>query len=62
MGVILLCPHEFDVAVCDVTANNVALSFSLVGYPWTKAGVSKLFATGARFSIVKVVGANLFFI
>ena len=24
------------------------------------AGVSKLFATGARFSIVKVVGANLF--
>ena len=25
-------------------------------------GVSKLFATGARFSIVKVVGANLFYI
>ena len=27
-----------------------------------RAGVSKLFATGARFSIVKVVGANLFYI
>ena len=27
-----------------------------------KSGVSKLFATGARFSIVKVVGANLFYI
>ena len=25
-----------------------------------RSGVSKLFATGARFSIVKVVGANLF--
>ena len=25
-----------------------------------KPGVSKLFATGARFSIVKVVGVNLF--
>jgi len=27
---------------------------------WPRTGVSKLFATGARFSIVKVVGANLF--
>ena len=26
-----------------------------------KTGVSKSFATGARFSIVKVVGANLFY-
>ena len=31
-----MCPHEFDVALCDVTVNNVALSLSLVGHPYTK--------------------------
>jgi len=25
--------YEFNVALCDVTVNNVALSFSLVGHP-----------------------------
>jgi len=24
--------HEFDVALCDITVDNVALSFSLVGH------------------------------
>ena len=26
-------PHEFDVALCDATVENAALSFSLVGNP-----------------------------
>ena len=30
-------------------------------FQYCMSGVSKLFATGAGFSIVKVVGANLFY-
>ena len=33
MGMMLMCPHEFDVTLCDVTVKNLALSFSLVGHP-----------------------------
>ena len=33
MGVMLMYPHEINVALCDVTEKNVALSFSLVGHP-----------------------------
>ena len=33
MGVMLMSPHEFDVALCDVTVKNVAFSFSLAGHP-----------------------------
>ena len=29
-----MSPHAFDVALCDVTAKNVAFSFSLAGHPW----------------------------
>ena len=35
MGVMLMCPHEFDVAPCGITVKNAALSLSLVGHPWT---------------------------
>jgi len=28
-----MCPHEFDVALCDATVKNVALSLSLAGHP-----------------------------
>ena len=31
MKIMLLCPHEFDVALCGITLMNAALSFSLVG-------------------------------
>ena len=31
---ILLCPHELDVALRGITVQNAALSFSLVGHPW----------------------------
>ena len=27
----LICPHEFDVALCGIIVKNVALSLSLVG-------------------------------
>ena len=33
MDVMLMCPHEFHVALCDVTVKNVALSLSLAGHP-----------------------------
>ena len=33
MKVIFMFPHEFDVALCDVTVNNAALSPSMVGHP-----------------------------
>ena len=36
-GVMLVCPHEFDVALCFITVENAALSFSLVGHPWGRA-------------------------
>lgn len=36
MGVMLVCPHDFDVALSNVIVKNIALSFSLVGQPWTK--------------------------
>ena len=29
-------PHEFDVALCDVTVKNTALSFSLACHSWVK--------------------------
>ena len=32
-GVMLMCPHEFDVALFDVTVDNAALSLSLIGHP-----------------------------
>ena len=32
MGVMLMRPHESDVALCDVTVKNEALSFSLAGH------------------------------
>ena len=32
MKMMLMCPHEFNVALCDVTVNNAALSLSLVGH------------------------------
>ena len=35
MKVILLCPHEFDVAHCGITVRNAARSLSLVSYPST---------------------------
>ena len=36
MRVMLMCPHEFDVALCDVTVKNEALSFSWIGNPCTR--------------------------
>ena len=30
IGVMLMCPYEFDVALCSITVKNVALSFLLV--------------------------------
>ena len=27
MGVIIMCPHEFDVALCGITVKNVTLRF-----------------------------------
>ena len=33
MGEILMCPHDFDVALCYIVVKNVALSFSLIGHP-----------------------------
>ena len=33
MKIMLMCPHEFDVALCDVTVNYAALRLSLIGYP-----------------------------
>ena len=33
MGVMLMCSHEFDVALCDFTVKNVVLSLSLIGHP-----------------------------
>ena len=35
MEVILLCPHEFDVALCGITVRNAARSLSLVSHPST---------------------------
>ena len=32
-GVILRCPHEYDVALCSITVKNVALSLLLFGHP-----------------------------
>ena len=34
MGVMIMCPHEFDRALCSIRIKNAALSFSLVGHPW----------------------------
>ena len=36
MGVMLMFPHEFDVALCDVTVKNAAPIFSLVGHPCSR--------------------------
>ena len=36
MEMMLMFPHEFDVALCDVTVNNAVLSFSLVGQPCSR--------------------------
>ena len=33
MKLMLMFPHEFDVALCDVTVNIATLSPSLVGHP-----------------------------
>ena len=33
MKVILMCPNEFDVALCIITLKNADLSTSLVGHP-----------------------------
>ena len=35
MEVMLVCPLDFDVALSNITVKNIALSFSLVGQPWT---------------------------
>ena len=34
MGLMFMCPHECDMALCCITVNNVAPSLSLVGHPW----------------------------
>ena len=39
MGVMIICPHEFDVALCNVKVMNVALSLSLVGHPWCRTAI-----------------------
>ena len=33
MKVMLMCPHEFGVALCGITLKDAALSLSLVGHP-----------------------------
>ena len=33
MGVMALCPHEYDAALCRIALKSVALSLSLVGHP-----------------------------
>ena len=30
--VMIMCPHEFDVALCSITVKNAALSFPLIGH------------------------------
>ena len=35
MGVMLTCPHVFDVALCRIKGKNAARSLSLVGHPCT---------------------------
>ena len=35
MGVMLVCPHEFYLALCGITGKNVAPSLSLVAHPRT---------------------------
>ena len=30
MGTMIMCPREFDVALCSIIVNNAALSFSLL--------------------------------
>jgi len=36
MGVMLVCPREFDVALCGITEENAALGFSLLGFHWLR--------------------------
>jgi len=33
MGVMIMCPREFYVAVCSIKVEKAALSLSLVGQP-----------------------------
>ena len=33
MGVMIICPHEFDMALCNITVKSAALSLLLVGHP-----------------------------
>ena len=33
MGVMLMCPHAYDVALCGIKVKDVARSLSLVGHP-----------------------------
>ena len=46
MKLMFVCLNEFDVALCDVTLNNAALSLSLVGHPRSRGSAPrKIFAT-----------------
>ena len=36
MGVMLMYPHKFDVALRGITFDYATLSFSLVGYPCSR--------------------------
>ena len=48
--VILMHPHEFDVALHGVTGGNAAPSLSLVGHLCSRAGMGRLFSTRATFT------------
>ena len=40
MGVMLICSHELNVALCGIAVKNVALNLSLVGHLCSRATCS----------------------